>query len=109
MDDRIDLGAGDDPELAEIAAAYQAIYDAYQPPDTRYMQLFRGHLMWLLPEERHLITGDLIRSISMTGTRAEIRERIRALADAGYRQVTFQLVPGHEDALDDWAEVVQGL
>ncbi|MGD9603869.1 MAG: LLM class flavin-dependent oxidoreductase [Gammaproteobacteria bacterium] len=109
MGDRIDLGTADDPELARIGAAYQAIYDAYEPPDTRYMQLFRGHLMWLLPEEKHLITGELIRRISMTGTQAELRERIRALGDAGYRQIAFQLVPGHEDALDDWADVIAGL
>lgn len=109
MGDRIDLGGEETPELAELAAAYQAIYDGYQPADTRYMQLFRGHLMWLLPEERHLITGDLNRQISMTGTKAELRERIQALAAAGYTQLTIQLVPGHEDALDDWAGVLESL
>ena len=73
------------------------------------MKLYRGHLMWLLPEEEHLISGDLIQQITLTGTVAELRERIRVLRDAGYRQLTIQLVPGHEDALDDWARVIKGV
>ena len=37
--------------------------------------------MWLLPEEEHLISGDLIRQITLTGTVAALRERIRLLRD----------------------------
>jgi len=109
MRDRIDLGSSLTPELARIAREYQRIYDAYQPADTRYMQLFRGHLMWVLPEEAHFITGDLIRDISLTGTIDQLRARIAELAAAGYRQLTVQLVPGQEAALDDWARVIEGL
>ena len=109
MGDRIDIGTQETPELGALAAAYQKLYDGYEPADTRYMQLFRGHLMWLLPEEKHLITGDLIRDISLTGSVSELREKIRALAAAGYRQITIQLVPGHENALDDWARVIEGV
>ena len=109
MDGRIDLGSDLSPEFAQLAAAYQRIYESYQPADTRYMQIFRGHLMWVLPEEAHLITADLIRSITLTGTVEELREKIRALAAAGYRQLTIQLVPGQEDALNDWARVIEGI
>ena len=107
--DRIDIGDHGAPEMSATVAAYQKIYDAYDPPDTRYMQLYRGHLMWVLPEEAHLITGELIREVSLTGTVAQLRERIRALHDAGYRQLTIQLVAGQEDALDDWARVIEGV
>ena len=106
---RIDLGAHDTSALSSLVAQYQQIYDAYEPKDTRYMKLYRGHLMWLLPEEKHLISGDLIQQITLTGTVAELRERIRRLRDAGYRQLTIQLVPGQEDALDDWARVIEGV
>ncbi len=107
--ERIDLGGHSDSALSSLVAQYQQIYDAYEPQDTRYMQLYRGHLMWLLPEEEHLISGDLIRQITLTGTVTELRERIRMLRDTGYHQLTIQLVPGHEDALDDWARVIEGV
>jgi 5,10-methylenetetrahydromethanopterin reductase len=73
------------------------------------MKLYRTHLIALLPEEAHLITGDLIRPITLTGTAAELRERIRALRHVDYRQLTIQLVPGQEHALDDWARIIEGV
>jgi 5,10-methylenetetrahydromethanopterin reductase len=107
--ERIDIGTRNTSALSSLVAQYQQIYDAYEPKDTRYMQLYRGHLMWLLPEEEHLISGDLIGQLTLTGTVAELRKRIRLLRDAGYRQLTIQLVPGQEDALDDWARVIEGV
>jgi 5,10-methylenetetrahydromethanopterin reductase len=64
------------------------------------LQFFRGHLMYLLPEEEHL---------TFTGTMPELRDKLRMLRDAGYRQWTIQLVPGHEDAIEDWAHVIEGV
>lgn len=106
---RIDIGDHGAADMSATIAAYQKIYDAYEPVDARYMKLYRGHLMWVLPEEKHLITGDLIRETSLTGSVAQLRDRIRALKDAGYRQLTIQLVAGQEDALDDWARVFDGI
>ncbi len=34
---------------------------------------------------------------------------LRALRDAGYDQVTVQLVHGHEQAIEQWAEVFQAV
>ena len=109
VDQQIELGMLGSTDLNQAAAEYQKIYNAYQPPDTRYIQFYRGELQWLLPEEQHLITGDLIREMTFTGSVDELRERIRSLADAGYRQLTIQLVVGHDDALDDWARVIEGV
>ena len=109
VDAPIELGMLGATDLGAAVAEYQKIYNAYQPPDTRYMQIYRGELQWLLPEEEHLITGDLIREVTLTGSVDEIRERIRSLRDAGYRQLTIQLVVGHDDALDDWARVIEGV
>jgi 5,10-methylenetetrahydromethanopterin reductase len=39
----------------------------------------------------------------------ELRDKLRMLRDAGYRQWTIQLVPGHEDAIEDWAHVIEGV
>jgi hypothetical protein len=32
---------------------------------------------------------------------------VRKLRDAGYQQLAVQLVPGHEDAIEDWVDVFQ--
>ena len=49
---------------------------------------------------------DLVRATTLSGTREELVERLRALQAAGYQQFTVQLVHGHEEAaLDRWAEV----
>ena len=47
--------------------------------------------------------------MTFTGTTAELRERVRALRDAGYQQFAVFVPPGHEAALDDWARVMDGL
>ena len=106
---QIDLGMLGTTDLSATVAEYQKIYDAYQPSDARYLQFYRGELQWVTPEEKNLITGDLIREMTLTGEVEALRERIRALQDAGYRQLTIQLVVGHDDALDDWARVIEGV
>jgi 5,10-methylenetetrahydromethanopterin reductase len=88
-----------------IPEPFASVYNTYQPPDARYLSLHRGHLLFVRDDERQFVSGDAIRSGTMTGTAAELRERVRALDAAGYDQLTIQLVYGHEDAVDDWARV----
>ena len=86
--------------------AYRKVYEKYEPADARYLSNHRGHLMFTRPEETH-ITGDVIRGLSLTGTRAELIERLRGLKQLGYSQVQFHTVPGQEDdMLQRWAEVM---
>ncbi len=88
---------------------YHEIYQAYQPDDARYLSLHRGHMMFVRDEEASLITGDLIRAKSSTGTHGDLVERFRRLRDAGYTQIAVQLMPGHEAAIDRWAAVLKDL
>ncbi len=101
------LAGGLGPEIDNLLARYREIYDTYEPADARYLTLHRGHLLFLRPEEAPFITADLIRDFTFTGTREALVERIRALQQAGYRQLAIQLVPGHEDALADWVDVFE--
>jgi 5,10-methylenetetrahydromethanopterin reductase len=94
------------PVLQDAVAAYRAQYATYEPADARYLQMHAGHLMWVRPEEERFVTPDLIRMTTFTGTVDELRERIGVLEEAGYRQLAFQLVPGHESALDAWARFI---
>lgn len=98
-----------DPRLAATLERYKELYATYEPRDARYLDLHAGHLIFVRDDERELITGDLIRDLSFTGTAAEVREKMIGLRDAGYHQVTIQIVEGHEDAIEDWAKVVQGI
>jgi 5,10-methylenetetrahydromethanopterin reductase len=95
------------PGLREAVTAYRAQYETYEPADARYLRMHAGHLMWVRAEEERFVTPELIRMATFTGTADELRERIVALGEAGYRQLAFQLVPGHESALDDWARLVE--
>lgn len=94
------------PELEALVSEYEKVVAGYEPADARYLNLHRGHLIFLRPEEERFINGELIRNVSFTATREELTERLRTLRDAGYDQWTVQLVEGQEAALDDWAEVI---
>ena len=63
--------------------------------------------MFVKPEEKKFVTAKMIAETTFTAGEAEIKQRIEALLAAGYRQFTIQLVPGHEEALADWARIRQ--
>jgi 5,10-methylenetetrahydromethanopterin reductase len=81
----------------------------FDPPDTRYLQNHRGHLLFVKPEERPFVTAELIRQTTFTGTAGMLLEQLAALRDAGYTQFAIQMVPGQEDAIKDWARLMRAL
>ena len=93
-------------EMKPLIDAYTEIYNGYEPADARYMTLHDGHLMYLRPEEEQFITGEMLKALTLTGSADEIRERVDLIRIAGYDQVAVQIVPGHENALEQWADVL---
>lgn len=95
------------PHLRPLFDAYrEEVWRKYEPADARYLANHRGHLMFLRPEEEKYVTAELIRGMTLTGTRAELIEKVKALAAAGYSQVTIQARNGNEaEMLQDWMEV----
>jgi 5,10-methylenetetrahydromethanopterin reductase len=92
--------------LADLRDRYIQAAASFEPEERdRYLVNHRGHLMFVRPEERQFITADLIRYTSWTATERELIERIGQLRDAGYNQFTVQLVPGAENAIEDWARI----
>jgi 5,10-methylenetetrahydromethanopterin reductase len=61
--------------------------------------------MFVKPEERQYVTADLIRTTSFTATEEVLIQRVKTLRDAGYTQFTVQIVPGQEQAIEDWAQI----
>lgn len=94
--------------LQDLAKEYLAVHEKYEPADAKYLENHRGHLIFVRPEETH-ITPDLAHSTSMSGTHDELVARLREVKQAGYQQVTVQLVHGHEEAIEEWAEVFKAV
>jgi 5,10-methylenetetrahydromethanopterin reductase len=105
MVERLDLQLP--PQIAPLAEEYRRQYAGYQPADAKYLQMHKMHLLGVRPEERKFITEDVIRMTTYTATAPELRERAAALKAGGFDQLTIQLVPGHESALEDWAAVFE--
>jgi 5,10-methylenetetrahydromethanopterin reductase len=92
------------PEFAEAAEAYVA--HARQFDSTAYyLENHRGHLMFVRPDERRFITAEMIRRTSFIGPERELKERVAALASAGFTQVVFSIPPGQEHAVEDWGRI----
>jgi 5,10-methylenetetrahydromethanopterin reductase len=100
--------AADSP-IVRVAGDYRKLYESYEPADARYLSLHRGHLIFVRPDEEPLITGDLIRATSMSGTLAELQERLGHARDAGYQEFVVAITPGHEEMIEEWMEVFEGL
>jgi 5,10-methylenetetrahydromethanopterin reductase len=95
------------PELAEPVAGYVELAKTFQPADARYLANHRGHLMTVKPIERPYVTAEMIRRTTFTGTEDDLCHRIAALRAGGYTQFTIQLVPGQEEAIEDWARIAR--
>ena len=90
--------------LGRVVAEYLETHSSYEPADARYLTNHRGHLMFVRPEETH-ITPELVKNTTMSGRPEELVDRLRALIESGYSEVTIQLVHGHETAIEEWADV----
>jgi 5,10-methylenetetrahydromethanopterin reductase len=100
------LGAPVPPRFQAKFEAYREIYRAYQPADARYLSNHRGHLMFLRPEEEAIVDADVIRALTLTATKPELVERVRAMKALGYSQISVHARHGHEmTMLEDWADV----
>ena len=93
------------PALAETIAAYIETARQFRPQGAHYLENHRGHLMFVKPEERRFVTPELIRATTITGSESEVKERIAALAEAGYDEIAVQIVPGQEHAIEDWGRI----
>ncbi len=95
------------PQLAALVERYRRIYLEYQPADARYLSNHRGHMMYLRPDEHEICTPELIRSVTWTASRPELRERLRELTGAGYTHVALNSGYRHPERLEEWAEVFE--
>jgi 5,10-methylenetetrahydromethanopterin reductase len=62
-------------------------------PEQRYRHTHRGHLSHLQAGEALVLTEDIVRMTTLTGSAGEISSRLAALADAGLRNVSIWAPP----------------
>jgi 5,10-methylenetetrahydromethanopterin reductase len=86
---------------------YVALARSFEPKDAPWLQNHRGHLMFLKPEEKPFVSGEMIRITSFTATEAELKRRVGDLRDAGYTEFTVQIIPGQEQAIEDWGRIMK--
>jgi 5,10-methylenetetrahydromethanopterin reductase len=91
--------------IAAAVTGYIEVARRFEPSDAPYLMNHRGHLMFVKPEERPFVTAELIRLTTFTATEKELKERIAALAEAGYAELAVQIVPGQEHAIEDWGRI----
>jgi hypothetical protein len=65
--------------------------------------------MFLRPEEHQVCTAELIRAVTITGTKPALRERLRELQGAGYTHFSIHVRHGHPAMLEEWADVIAGV
>lgn len=64
------------------------------PRDRLYQAVHEGHLTHLIDGEAAVLTEDILRVMSLTGTASEIAAQLQRLEAAGLRNVTLTVPPG---------------
>src|SRR5271170_1977235 len=98
-------GAAVPPAVAGAVRGYVELARSFRPQGAHYLENHRGHLMFVKPEERPVVTPDLIRLTRLTGNELELKGRIDALAEAGFSEIAIPIVPGQEHAIEDWGKI----
>jgi 5,10-methylenetetrahydromethanopterin reductase len=78
-------GLEDLPGGEEWRASIEAV-----PLRERHLHTHLGHLTYVNPTDRAVITGEVIRAYTFTGEAAALRARIDQLAERGVTEIAFQ-------------------
>jgi alkanesulfonate monooxygenase SsuD/methylene tetrahydromethanopterin reductase-like flavin-dependent oxidoreductase (luciferase family) len=89
--------AADNPAIVEhFPPAWQDVFEVYKrtvldrfDQSRLHQEVHRGHLTRLLEGEAEILTEEIIRATTLTGTADEVAAQLRALEDAGLRNVTL--------------------
>ena len=84
-------GAPGRPGLEDLpgGAEWRALIEAI-PQRERHLHTHRGHLTYPNEIDRQVLTGELIRRVSLTGEATELRERTAALGARGVTEIAYQ-------------------
>lgn len=81
------------PPIRERLEIYERDVLSRWPREKIYQEVHAGHLAHLLEGEAGVLTEDVVRMTSLTGTAEEISAQLRALEAAGLKNITFWVPP----------------
>jgi len=84
-------------QLSGIWGDYTALL-AQVPEEIRHQRIHAGHNCWVIPEEEKFLTPEVLSAACMIGSRDDLIERLRALADSGLNQV--MILPNFDTRFD---------
>jgi len=94
----------------ELREDLMAFKNAYRVPDepveTRHLKLYGNYLRGFEKEHEPLVTEKMIRATTLTGSRAEVLDSIRAMQKAGIKQVTIQAVVDPQETIETFAKAI---
>ena len=95
---------------ADVRDDLMAFKNAYRAPEgsieTRHLKLYEGYLQGFKKEHEPLVTEKMIRATTLTGTKEEVLESVRAMKKAGIKQVAVQPVTDSRDTIEAFAKAV---
>lgn len=98
-----DLPADLRDDLVAFKSAYKT---ADEPIETRHLKLYDSYLRGFKKEHEPFVTEKMIRATTLTGTRDEILESIRAMKKAGIRQVAIQPISEPRETVERFAKEI---
>jgi 5,10-methylenetetrahydromethanopterin reductase len=105
--DKNDLPADLRDDITKFAAAYKV---ENEPAETRHLKLYAGYLRGFRKEHEALVTEQMIRATTLTGTREEIIDSIQAMKKAGIRQVAIQPIVDNRTTLQTFSrEIIKAM
>jgi 5,10-methylenetetrahydromethanopterin reductase len=105
--DKSDLPSDLRDDITKFAAAYKV---ENEPAETRHLKLYSGYLRGFRKEHEALVTERMIRATTLTGTREEIIDSIRAMKKAGIRQVAIQPIVDNRTTLQTFSrEIIKAM
>ena len=104
-----DLGMRPDPETAEAYNAYIGEYSDTRgtPDDRQYLDVHRGHMVFLKPGEEQFITPTTL-SRTLTGTGPKIIEKLERMEATGIDNIAISVTDaqGARDLIQDFGREV---
>lgn len=99
-----------DPEAIpqHLRADILAFRDIFQQPATEEDSNYSGYATGVRADATALMTEGMIRATTLTGTRDEIHEQLRAMQDAGVSMVSIRPVVDVQETIRSFGEVALG-
>ena len=95
---------------ADVRDDLMAFKNAYRAPEgsieTRHLKLYADYLQGFKKEHEPLVTEKMIRATTLTGTKEEVLESVKAMKKAGIKQVAVQPVTDARTTIDAFARAV---